>query len=198
MKVMTWKSLALQDGAGWQCASRRSGRRRFHALVLALSLFVVAGCGMPAPPDVAVDAARIITPQWSEGGGKVLFAEVSIENRGDAAIHVFVDLLDVVGENGSRGSVREFRDHYRFDLAKARDAAQRESLTAAFDEAGIKAAQVRRLFEPQLEILPGETLRVALPFLLREDKADARYVMHFTYHDEATDRIRRERAPFHL
>ncbi|MDR2238925.1 MAG: hypothetical protein LBE33_00595 [Zoogloeaceae bacterium] len=164
-------------------------------IVFALSLFLITGCGLPDPLKMGVETSEIVALQALEDWGKLLLVQVSIENKGDAAMHVFTDMLDVVGENGSRGSVRAFRDRYRFELAKAPDAARRKSLTALFAEIGVAEEQARQLFSPQLEILPGETLHVILPFMLKEDNADSRYVLHFAYHDDATDRVRRESLP---
>lgn len=114
---------------------------------------------------------------------------IQLENRGDAPVHVFPDLLLLKGENGTRGTVREFRDRYRLYLARAGDEEQRQYFQSQMTSVGIDTERMRILSTAQIEVLPGQRLQLGLPFLLRNDSGDTRYTMDFAYHDDATDHI---------
>lgn len=161
----------------------------------ALALLLAAGCGSAEPLVVTVDEAVMLAPDRLGNWGTVLRVEVRMENRGDSPVHVFTDLLQVVGEDGSRGTVREFRDRYRVQHARSADEERRRGFEAMFAGVGIRGDRVRELVQAQIEVLPGQTLQRTLPFLLKGDKTDARYTMDFAYHNDATDRITRLNLP---
>lgn len=174
------------------CRPTKAGRRPAGTRVAAaLTLLLLAACGPAEPLLVGIEEVTVIAPERLEGWGTVLRVQVRLENRGDAPVHVFMDLLQVVGENGSRGTVREFRDRYRIQQARTGDEEQRRGFEAMFAGVGIQGAPVLELIQAQVEVQPGQVLTRALPFLLKEDKADTRYAMDFAYHDDATDRITR-------
>lgn len=177
------------------CRLIEPGHRKTGPWSAAIALlFVAAGCGPAEPLLVGVEEAAVVTPDRLERWGTVLRVQVRLENRGDAPVHVFTDLLQVVGEDGSRSTVREFRDRYRFQQARAGDE-ERRRFESMFAVIGIQGDQVRELVQSQIEVLPGQTLQRTLPFLLKGDKADTRYTMDFAYHNDATDRITRLNLP---
>ena len=144
---------------------------------------------------VKVEEAAVIAPERLGGWGTVLQVQMQFENRGDAPIHIFTDLLQVVGESGSRGTVREFRDHYRMQQARTGDEEKRRGFEAMFAGVGIPGGQVRELADVQIAVLPGQVLQRSLLFLLKGDRTDTRYALDFAYHDDATDRITRLNLP---
>lgn len=160
----------------------------------ALAILLLAGCGPAEPLLVDIENAAVIAPERLEGWGSVLRLQVRMENRGDAPVHVFTDLLQVVGENGSRGTVREFRDRYRIQQARA-GTGDRRRFESMFAVIGIQGDEVRELVQAQISVLPGQTIQRSLPFLLKGDKTDTRYALEFAYHDDATDRITRLNLP---
>ena len=152
---------------------------------------MLAACGAGPGFDVGVEHAAVIAPGRVEGWAAVLLVQVRLENRGDAPVHVYKDMLQVVGEAGTRGTVREFRDRYRLRQARTPGDEDRRRFEAAFAGVGIGGDDIRELAGAQIEVPPGRTMRVTFPFLLKDGKADDRYAMELTYHDDATDRIRR-------
>lgn len=177
------------------CRPIEPGRRAGGPWAAALVLLLEVGCGPAEPLLVGVEEAAVIAPDRLESWGTVLRVQVRLENRGDAPVHVFTDLLQVLGEDGSRGTVREFRDRYRIQQARVGDEERRRSFEAMFAGVGIQGDHVRELVQAQIEVPPGQTLQRTLPFLLKGDKPDARYAMDFVYHDNATDRITRLNLP---
>lgn len=176
------------------CRPIEAGRRAAGRWA-ALAALLLAGCGPAEPLLVGIEDAAVLAPERLEGWGTVLQVQVRVENRGDAPVHVFTDLLQVVGENGSRGTVREFRDRYRMQQARTGDEEQRRSFDAMFAAVGIHGDHLRELVQAQIAVLPGQTLQRSLPFLLKGEKADTRYTLEFAYHDDATDRITRLNLP---
>lgn len=159
-----------------------------------LTLLLATACGPVEPLLVGVEEATVIAPKRLEGWGTVLRIQVRLENRGDAPVHVFTDLLQVQGENGSRGTVRDFRDRYRIQQARMVDA-ERRGFENMFDRVGIQGDQVRELVQAQIAVPAGQAVRRTLPFLLKGAQADTRYALDFAYHDDATDRITRLNLP---
>lgn len=137
----------------------------------------------------------MITGDRIGGWGDVLEITVRMENRGDAAVHLLTDLLQVTGEGGTRGTVREFRDRYRLHLARTGDDARRREFQAAMAATGIDGDDARQMSVAQIEVQPEQARQQRLFFLLRNDVGDTRYVMDFSYHDDATDRIVRSTLP---
>ena len=164
--------------------------RRFHGLAAAALALGVGACGAPEPLEVGVEQAALVAPGSVEGWGAMLRVRLRLDNRGDAPVHVFTDLLQVVGEAGGRGTVRGFRDGYRLNLARSGHE-QRRRLEAALAGVGIAGDDVRRIGGPQIEIPAGQSIEITLPFLLGEGRPDDRYAMDFSYHDDANDRITR-------
>ena len=159
-----------------------------------LTLFMVTACGPAEPLLVGVEETTVIAPQRLEGWGTVLRIQVRLENRGDAPVHVFTDMLQVLGENGSRGTVRDFRDRYRIQQASM-VGTERRGFENMFDRLGIQGDQVRELVQAQIAVPAGQVIRRTLPFLLKGAQADTRYALDFVYHDDATDRITRLNLP---
>lgn len=155
-----------------------------------LTLLLATACGPAEPLLVSVEEATVIARERLEGWGTVLRIQVRMENRGNAPVHVFTDLLHVLGENGSRGAVRDFRDRYRIQQARMVDA-ERRGFENMFDRVGIQGDQVRELVQAQIAVPAGQVVRLTLPFLLKGAAADTRYALDFAYHDDATDRISR-------
>lgn len=164
--------------------------RALPALVLLL-----AACGPAEPLRTTVDAASLVGADRLDGWGGLLLVQAIFENAGDAPVHVFADLLQVVGEDGARGTVREFRDGYRMRQARAANEDSRRRFEAMIAETCTECSRVGELLGGQIEILPGQTLRRTLPFLLRDGQGDVRYTLDVAYHDDATDRIARLRMP---
>lgn len=155
-----------------------------------LTLLLATACGQTEPFLVGVEETNVIAAERLEGWGTVLRIQVRMENRGDAPVHVFTDLLHVLGENGSRGTVRDFRDRYRIQQARMADA-ERRGFDNMFDRVGIQGDLVRELAQAQIAVPAGQVVRRTLPFLLKGAPADTRYALDFAYHDDATDRISR-------
>lgn len=162
--------------------------------IAALTLLLATACGPAEPLLVGVEDATVIAPERLQGWGTVLRVQVRLENRGDAPVHVFTDMLQVLGENGSRGTVRDFRDRYRLQQARLADA-ERQGFETLFGAAGIRGDQVRELAQAQIAVPAGQVVRRTLPFLLKGAQADTRYALDFAYHDDATDRITRLNLP---
>lgn len=155
-----------------------------------MTLLLATACGPAEPLLVGVEETTVIASERLEGWGTVLRIQVRMENRGDAPVHVFTDLLHVLGENGSHGTVRDFRDRYRMQQARM-VGAERHGFESMFDRVGIQGDQVRELVQAQIAVPAGHVVRRTLPFLLKGASADTRYALDFAYHDDATDRISR-------
>jgi hypothetical protein len=158
-------------------------------------LFLLAGCGSTGVLLVGVEDAAFIASDRIGNWGSILRVELRLENTGDSPVHVFTDQLQVVAEGGNRGTVREFRDRYRIQQARTEDAARRRDFADMFAGVGILADQLRELVQAEIEILPGQTLKRTLPFLLKQNTSDTRFSLDITYHDDATDRITRLNLP---
>lgn len=156
----------------------------------ALTVLTMAGCAPQESLLVGVGEADVVAPEQWDKWGPVLRIPLRLENRGEATVHVFTDLLQVLGENGSRGTVREFRDLYRIQHART-PAGERGRVESVLAVIGIQEDQMRELTMSQIPVLPGQTLQRTLPFLLKGGKADTRYSLDFASHDDATDRITR-------
>lgn len=161
----------------------------------ALVLLLLAACGPAEPLRTTVDAASLVGVDRLDGWGGLLLVQASFENAGDAPVHVFTDLLQVVGEDGARGTVREFRDGYRMRQARAANDDSRRRFEAMIAKACSDCGRVGELLGGQIEIMPGQKLQRTLPFLLRDDRGDLRYTLDVAYHDDATDRIARLTMP---
>lgn len=155
---------------------------------LLLALWLVA-CGPSQPLKIVIDETHIISRERFNGWGNVMYVRIKLENRGDAPVHLYPDQILLKGENGTRGTVWEFRDRYRLDLARAATEGQRQRLQALMTGAGIDVDRIRELSTTQIEIHPGQVLQIGLPFLLQNDRGDTQYAMDLAYHDDATDRI---------
>lgn len=124
--------------------------------------------------------------------------EVEMQNRSDAAIHVFTDLVRVRSADGTHGSVREFRDRYRMRQATAGSDDERARIEAIFSSLGIFSDQVRQLVQPQIEIPPGQSLTQVLPHLLSGTVTATRFELDLAYHDDATDRYNKLSKSFDI
>lgn len=158
----------------------------------------MAGCAPPEPLQVDIEDAALVLPGHTAPDGTVIRVAVRLVNQGEAATHVFTDLLQIVGKSGSRGTVRELLERYRLQLAQAGSDAQRRSVESAFARQGVGPEVRRALAPPQIEVLPGQDSRHVLPFLLKGTAVDADYEMDMAYHDDASDRIVRLRLPVRI
>lgn len=166
--------------------------------LLASIALLVAGCGPVDLLRARVDSASKIESDVWAGAGSMLLVGASFENLGNAPVHVLVDALQISGEQGSRGTVREFLNAYRLQRARADEAESRRPADAAVAKAGISGDEIRALLKGQLEVLPGETVQYNLPFLLRDVAGETHLLLHFAYHDDGSDRIARVSLPVRL
>lgn len=168
--------------------------RLMHALP-ALVLLLLGACGPAEPLRTTVGGASLVGADRLDGWGGLLLVQTSFENAGDAPVHLFTDLLQVVGEDGARGTVRDFRDSYRVRQALAANEDSRHRFKAMIEKACSNCSRVGELLGGQIEVLPGQKLQRTLPFLLRDGQGDLRYTLHVAYHDDGTDRITRLQLP---
>lgn len=166
-----------------------------RALLPALAALQLAACSPPEPLHTTIDGASLVSADQFEGWGGLLLVQTSFENAGDAPVHVFTDLLQVVGEEGARGTVREFRDGYRMRQARTASEDSRRQFEVMIAKACTECGRVGELLGGQIEIQPGQKLQRTLPFLLRAGSGDVRYTLDIAYHDDATDRITRLKLP---
>jgi hypothetical protein len=158
---------------------------------LLFALLAAAGCSTGDPLEIAVERSWLAGPAQLQEWGRVLFVQVDAQNRGDENVHVFTDLLQVVGDDGARGTVRDFRDRYRLRQARTEDAGERRRFEEMFARHGVTSSGVRELVAAQVEIPPGQHVRRVLPFLLNGPADSSRFRLEMAYHDDATDRVHR-------